>query len=409
MAERSIRSRRAGRTGFESPGALVGVPRSGLIQGLANAVQIGLVRGRKRVQVVKFHVIAASVVIAADEPRIRLECRCRRSRRRSRTSARLAMAAKSRALGPPRRPPQAPQSCADSCGLLRLVDPWPRITTMRAKPLARPAGPRTLATLFGFFRRREARQQTRHGTRATARCSASASVPCAAPEETPCSATRRSRAYWRGASRWPISGTAESNPSAVVDSHPRTSVLRGNERIPHQQTENSPAPAAALQQRAVFRLGLFKDGVPGLHHYRAKRGAMRVVDSLVVHGNAEVPGGAESLHFRVHFFERAPHGLLALVDAEEDLRGRPWLGGRTTRGISDGSPARAGSRVRASAHRPSGGFGGVPVHCMLFTSLTNAVHSGVGKPGYFIGGKRYYARLRHKPVPRGSGAVSPGS
>ena len=33
----------------------------------------------------------------------------------------LAICANARALGPPRPPPQAPQSCADSCGLLRLT------------------------------------------------------------------------------------------------------------------------------------------------------------------------------------------------------------------------------------------------------------------------------------------------
>jgi hypothetical protein len=100
----------------------------------------------------------------------------------------------------------------------------------------------------------------------------------------------RSRANRRGASRWPIRGMAESNPSTEVDSHPRNQCLGGDERIPHEQSQNPPAPAAALQQRAVFGLRLFQDGVLGLHHYRAERRAVRVVDSLIVHGNAEVPG-----------------------------------------------------------------------------------------------------------------------
>src|SRR5260370_36538731 len=54
MAERSVRS---GVTGarLESPAALVCVPRSCLVEGLTNVVQIGLMRDGKGIYVVEFH------------------------------------------------------------------------------------------------------------------------------------------------------------------------------------------------------------------------------------------------------------------------------------------------------------------------------------------------------------------
>ena len=172
-----------------------------------------------------------------------------RSRRRSRTSGRLAMAAKSRALGPPRRPPHAPQSWADSCGLFRLVDPWPRITTRRAKPCARPAGPKTLATLSVFSGGCESHQQTRHGVlrlrgvphqrQFRARLGKERLVhPLAQPGVAP---RRQQMADQRNRRKQSERGGRE--PAA----HQRS---RGYERIPHQQSEKPPAPAAALQQHA---------------------------------------------------------------------------------------------------------------------------------------------------------------
>ena len=56
---------------FESPGALPCVLCSRLIQGVANRLQIGLMRGGNRIEIEEFHVVTASIVIAADEPRIR--------------------------------------------------------------------------------------------------------------------------------------------------------------------------------------------------------------------------------------------------------------------------------------------------------------------------------------------------
>ena len=56
---------------FKSPGALQCVLCSRLIQGGANQLQIRLMRGGDRIEIEEFHVVAARIVIAADEPRIR--------------------------------------------------------------------------------------------------------------------------------------------------------------------------------------------------------------------------------------------------------------------------------------------------------------------------------------------------
>ena len=57
----------------------------------------------------------------------------------ARTSGSLQMAAKSRPLGAPRPPAQAPQSWAASWGLLRLLDPWPQNEHIRRKVVGKPA------------------------------------------------------------------------------------------------------------------------------------------------------------------------------------------------------------------------------------------------------------------------------
>src|SRR5579862_7559765 len=53
---------------------------------------------------------------------------------------------------------------------------------------------------------------------------------------------------------------------------------------------------------------------------------MRVIDPLVVHGHAEVTGGAEGFHAGIRLFQRAAHGFLTLIDTEEYLRGRSLSG-----------------------------------------------------------------------------------
>jgi hypothetical protein len=66
--------------------------------------------------------------------------------------------------------------------------------------------------------------------------------------------------------------------------------------------------------------------VLGFDYYGAERRSVWIVNSLVIHGHAEVAGCAVSLNPWVGFFESAPHGFLPLVEAEEDLcRGSPLL------------------------------------------------------------------------------------
>src|SRR3984957_10418533 len=90
----------------------------------------------------------------------------------------------------------------------------------------------------------------------------------------------------------------------------------------HQPPEEPPAQAALCEQRAVFWLRLLDDSVLRLHHHRTKGGALRIVDPLVVHGYAKVPSRAERFHLRIHFFNSAPRGFFALIDAEKYLCNR---------------------------------------------------------------------------------------
>ena len=153
------------RARFEPADPLLGIVCAGQFQVLANAVHIGLVCGRQGIQIEELDIIAAGVVITADEPGIVWNVDAALPQTQP-DFGRFAMAAKSRALGPPRRPPQAPQSCADSCGLLRLVDPWPSTTTMRAKPQTSPAG-RKRSPLVRFFPQVQSRSTDRSRRRAT--------------------------------------------------------------------------------------------------------------------------------------------------------------------------------------------------------------------------------------------------
>src|SRR5689334_13901590 len=69
VAKRLARIRvRVGR--FESSGTFPCVLRSGLIQGVANRVQVGLVGSRNRIKIEKFHVVTTRIVVAANEPSI---------------------------------------------------------------------------------------------------------------------------------------------------------------------------------------------------------------------------------------------------------------------------------------------------------------------------------------------------
>ena len=92
---------------------------------------------RQAVQVGIRHGVVAGVVQAADEHRVGGNRQAALASS-SRTRGSFSICAMARAFGPPAPPPQAPQSYADSCGLFRLVEPWPMIATSRAKPLVSP-------------------------------------------------------------------------------------------------------------------------------------------------------------------------------------------------------------------------------------------------------------------------------
>src|SRR5262245_45662169 len=70
MAQRLFRTS-VRRTRLKPPRALMGVTACGSFERRADALQFGLMRRRKEIQIEEFHIIAASVVIAADEPCVR--------------------------------------------------------------------------------------------------------------------------------------------------------------------------------------------------------------------------------------------------------------------------------------------------------------------------------------------------
>ena len=106
-------------------------------------LEVIVVRGGQAVQVVVVDVVVAGIVVRADEHRCRWESTRPLAASRSRTRGSFSMPARARAFGPPRPPPQAPQSWADSCGLFRLDEPWPMMTTSRANCPVRPMSCRT--------------------------------------------------------------------------------------------------------------------------------------------------------------------------------------------------------------------------------------------------------------------------
>ena len=70
------------------------------------------------------------------------------SARIARTSGRFAIVAKARAFGLLGFPPQAPQSSADSYGLLSDLLPCPQIRIRRANPSVSPMAPRTFFSIL---------------------------------------------------------------------------------------------------------------------------------------------------------------------------------------------------------------------------------------------------------------------
>ena len=117
---------------------------------------------------------------------------------------------------------------------------------------------------------------------------------------------------------------------------------------------------------------------------------MGVVDPLVVHGNAEISGGAEGLHFRVHLFKRAPHGFLSLVNAEEDLRrGSGWEVGQAAVSPMAREALQNFAFVPALIGQVEDAAAFQPIACFYFTH--ERFPFGVGQPGYLVCGKRHHS------------------
>ena len=171
MTERCVRIRIRGAR-FESPGALEGVLRSRLIQGAANRLQIGLVRGGERVEIEEFHVIAAGIVIAADEPRIR-----------GNVDASLPQAvANFRPVGHGGKEPRVGAAAASPAGsaimgrFVRIVEAGRSMAQdhhQTGETAHQASRTQNAGHSFCFFFGSEARQQTRHRALGLLRCFAS--------------------------------------------------------------------------------------------------------------------------------------------------------------------------------------------------------------------------------------------
>jgi hypothetical protein len=108
--------------------ALVRVALHRLAHGPAGHLKLELMRRRHAVHVGEGDVVVRGVVQAADEDGVGRDLDAKPSFKAVHAlRGSLRISAMARALGPPTPPPQAPQSCADSCGLFMLVEPWPKI------------------------------------------------------------------------------------------------------------------------------------------------------------------------------------------------------------------------------------------------------------------------------------------
>ena len=182
-------------------------------------------RGGKRLEIVEFHVVAAGIVIAADEPGVG-----------GNVDAALAQAiAHFGPVGHGGEEPRVGAAAASAAGaaivgrFVRVVQAGRSVAqdhhqAGEAAASSRP-GPKRWPLVLSFPRLRIP-STDRSRRLAIAPCSASASVPCAAREGTPCSATRAV-----GRSAWaPADGRSGEPPKAIrarlVESQPRSSVLR---------------------------------------------------------------------------------------------------------------------------------------------------------------------------------------
>ncbi len=258
----------------------------------------------------------------------------------ARTSGRLARSAKSRALAPPRRPPHAPQSWADSCGLLRLVEPCPRITTIGAKPSTRPMLISVAAT-----RSIDSASEKPTGLPPSSRGSAASgrSVDRRVSGRGAKRALTRSltRIAERGASTRAMVRTAVTGPSRNDSPAPPP---RRRDSSPLRRSK--PSQPSRIRPRSTCQLNsdvdrLLVDLVARRHHHRTVRGRLAVVEALVVDGHAEEAGRSVGDVAGMLLLDGAADRLFALVDAEHELRPRPlrrpaeWQGAALGQRVED--------------------------------------------------------------------------
>ncbi len=180
------------------------------------------------------------------------------------------MSANSRALAPPRRPPHAPQSCADSCGLFRLVEPWPRKTTTGAKSRTRPmflSMPATRSAVSssenptGLPPSRRASPRPAQRRQAGRRTRRHGAPSCARP----------SALNARGASTCAMVWAAASGPSSEREAGAATERARrrGPRGAPSRASDRAGADAACASPVGVDRL--LVNLVGRRHHHGAVR------------------------------------------------------------------------------------------------------------------------------------------
>ncbi len=143
-----FRARRPTRR-FEPASPLMCAERPRLIERRAQIRQFPAMRPRNVLQIVEVDVVVTGVVIATYEPGVVGDHHTALPQA-SADSRMIGHGSEQASVGAAAPATHTPQSYADSCGLFRLVDPCPNVTTKRAIPLRNPAMVRTAATRSTF-------------------------------------------------------------------------------------------------------------------------------------------------------------------------------------------------------------------------------------------------------------------
>ena len=239
--------------------------------------------------------------------------------RRSRTRGSFRICAIARPFGPPRDPPQAPQSWADSWGLFMLLEPWPNISTSREKPDVSPVSRNTRSAMSVISSREK---PTRPFSGPGVGSSRSSRSRVSRGVWTNRLSLRRSRAVKpREEGPGDQRDRGEHAASSRQDCPQREAPAADVEPV-RQQSQGSPSPRAALVRLLGALDDFLDDPVLGAHDGRAEGYEVRVGRSPVVHRDEVEPGDAERDRVRGHFFEMTAQRLLAFVDAENRLKAR---------------------------------------------------------------------------------------